>query len=104
MKSEIITNGPISCAIDATAEFEDYAGGIYSQQKTTIELNHEIAVVGWGTDPTSGISYWVGRNSWGTYWGEEGFFQMQMGSDNLGIETECTWGIPSFSEPTYKFY
>jgi len=42
--------------------------------------------------------YWIGRNSWGTYWGEWGFFRIQMYSDNLGIETDCDWGIPIVTE------
>jgi hypothetical protein len=32
----------------------------------------------------------------GTYWGEAGFFRMQMYTDNLGIEKDCTAGIPSW--------
>ncbi len=32
------------------------------------------------------------RNSWGTYWGEGGYFRILMGSDNLAIETNCDWG------------
>jgi len=31
----------------------------------------------------------LGRNFWGTAWGESGFFRIKMGSDNLGIETKC---------------
>jgi len=41
--------------------------------------------------------FWVGRNSWGTYWGINGFFRMKMGGDGLGIETVCTAGIPSLT-------
>merc|ERR1719258_267353 len=26
----------------------------------------------------------------------EGFFRIKMGSDNLAIEEDCTWGVPSF--------
>jgi len=100
MKSEIYTNGPISCGVDATAEFEAYTGGIFSQSQVMPVINHEIAVVGWGVE--NGTEYWIGRNSWGIYWGEEGFFRIQMYSDNLGIETDCTWGIPSFTEPQVK--
>jgi hypothetical protein len=31
-------------------------------------LNHAISIVGWGTDPNEG-PFWIGRNSWGSYWG-----------------------------------
>ena len=30
--------------------------------------NHVVSLIGWGTSP-SGVKYWIGRNSWGTYWG-----------------------------------
>ena len=35
----------------------------------------------------SGEEYWIGINSWGTYWGEYGFFKLPIGTDyNLGVE------------------
>ena len=30
---------------------------------------HELALVGWGVTD-AGNHYWIGRTSWGTYWGE----------------------------------
>jgi len=97
MKAEIYARGPVACGVDATPEFELYTGGVFEQHQLAPLINHEISVVGWGiTD--DGVSYWVGRNSWGTYWGEEGFFRIKMGGDNLGIERDCTWGVPSFSK------
>ena len=36
----------------------------------------------------------IGRNSWGTYWGEAGFFRIKMHGENLGIESDCTWALP----------
>ena len=61
-----------------TPAFDAYTGGIYSEVKADIELNHEIALVGYGVDADSGVEYWIGRNSWGTYWGEYGFFKIEM--------------------------
>ena len=95
MKTEIYNNGPIGCGIDATTELENYTGGIFSQAKLFPRINHEVAIVGWGVQ--SGVEFWIVRNSWGTFWGERGFFRIQMYKDNLGIETDCDWGIPDLS-------
>eukprot|EP00455_Lapot_gusevi_P042960 TRINITY_DN5170_c0_g1_i2.p1 TRINITY_DN5170_c0_g1~~TRINITY_DN5170_c0_g1_i2.p1 ORF type:complete len:601 (+),score=211.68 TRINITY_DN5170_c0_g1_i2:77-1879(+) len=94
MKAEIYARGPIGCGISVTSGFEAYTGGIYSEFSLFPMINHEISVVGWGVE--NGTAYWVGRNSWGTYWGEQGFFRIKMGSDNLAIETDCVWGVPAF--------
>jgi cathepsin X len=101
MKAELFKNGPISCGIQATDKFETtYFGGIFRDYIAVPELNHEIAVVGWGLDEESGDEYWVGRNSWGTYWGEYGFFKVPIGeaSVNMGIQTDCSAGIPSYDK------
>lgn len=74
MKSELAVHGPISCGIDATADFHAYKSGIFSQVlDSSAEINHEIEVVGYGVS-ADGQEYWIGRNSWGTYWGDYGFF------------------------------
>jgi cathepsin X len=55
MKAELYHNGPISCGIQASENFENnYKGGIWTQYIAEPELNHEIAVVGYGTDSDTG--------------------------------------------------
>jgi Papain family cysteine protease len=34
------------------------------------------------------------RNSWGEYWGEMGFFRVEMGKNLLGIEAHISWAVP----------
>ena len=59
--------------------------------ETTIspKINHYVEVVGFGSE--GGKNYWIGRNFWGTAWGEEGFFRIVRGGNNLGIEKRCFW-------------
>jgi len=100
MKADLYKYGPIACGIEVTDNFEKYTGGIYSEFKLVPMINHEISVVGWGYDEATKQDYWIGRNSWGTYWGEGGFFRMAAGVHGLGIENDCTAGIPSFTKPS----
>merc|ERR1719189_3072138 len=90
-KKENYKRGPIACGVDVTMKFLAYTGGIFSEKKLDIGINHEISVTGWGFDEESQKEYWIGRNSWGTYWGEYGFFRIEMHMNNLGIETSCFW-------------
>jgi cathepsin X len=34
------------------------------------------------------------RNSYGSYWGEDGFFRICRGVNNMGIELNADWVIP----------
>lgn len=92
MKKEIFARGPISCSIDVTDGFLAYKSGIYSESGASWP-NHILSVIGWGKT-ADGVEYWIGRNSWGTYWGEGGNFRIKMHSDNLGIEDGCAWATP----------
>jgi len=95
MLAEIYARGPISCAIDATDQLENYEGGVFSQYCLDPELNHIVSVAGWG-QTSDGTAYWIVRNSWGQPWGEQGWFRIVLGKPdyNLGIETCCNFGEP----------
>lgn len=96
MKKEIFARGPLTCGMYVTDNFENYKGGIYSEKTQSGSINHAISVVGWGKDKASGVEYWIVRNSWGTRFGLNGFFEIQMYKDNLNIDSStCYWVVPS---------
>ena len=39
-------------------------------------IDHSVTLVGYGTDDKSGDMYWLVRNSWGTSWGENGYYRI----------------------------
>jgi len=48
-------------------------------------VDHAVLLVGYGVDKK--IPYWTMQNSWGTDWGEDGYFRMQRGNDESGCES-----------------
>ena len=96
IKAEIAARGPVSCGMHVSQEFVRYRGGIFKQfTPFSWLLDHEVSLLGWGEE--GGEEFWIGRNSWGTWWGEQGLFRIAMHRHNLGIELECTWATPSLS-------
>lgn len=92
MVEEVSAWGPISCTVAVTAALHDYKSGIFIDQTGRKARDHEVEIVGYGVE--NGTKYWHIRNSWGSNWGEQGFFKLIRGVDNLGIETNCSWAGP----------
>ncbi|CAJ1349984.1 unnamed protein product [Effrenium voratum] len=89
MKREIFHRGPIVCGVDANF-LVNYTSGIVTDAGN--EIDHDIAVYGWGYDPVAEQSYWHLRNSWGEYWGEMGNARVAFGAIN--IEEDCAYAVP----------
>jgi len=96
MMAEIYARGPLACTIAVTAAVEQYTGGIIDDKTGDVSLDHEIEILGWGVE--NGVKYWIGRNSWGTFWGEHGHFRLIRGINNLGVEANCDWAVPDPSD------
>lgn len=59
---------------------------------------HAVVIVGWGKE--KGKDFWIIRNSWGTSWGDKGYFRMIRGVNNCQIEENVVAGIPDYFYPT----
>jgi cathepsin L len=96
LMTAVATIGPISVAIDAThPSFMSYRGGVYYEPRcgnTLASLDHAVLVVGYGTD--GGWDYWLVKNSWGTYWGEQGYIRMARNrNDHCGIALKASYPL-----------
>merc|ERR1719171_3414526 len=84
---EIYHRGPVACGIDANYLL-NYESGIITKKSDSTD--HVISITGWGTDPAEGL-YWIVRNSWGEYWGEQGYVRVKSGA--LALEQACAWAV-----------
>jgi cathepsin X len=97
MMKEILRGGPITCGVACSNEFTyEYKAGILEDKTGFMDIDHDVEVVGWGEE--DGVKYWHVRNSWGTYWGMNGFFKIVRGKNNLGIEADCAFVEPDISD------
>ncbi|KAG8043833.1 hypothetical protein GUJ93_ZPchr0458g22485 [Zizania palustris] len=77
-----VARQPVAVGIEANANMQFYnnTSGIYTGPCGT-KLNHAVVVVGYGRDNVNGVDYWIVKNSWGSDWGQDGFFLMRKGAD-----------------------
>jgi C1A family cysteine protease len=90
MAALLVQVGPLSACLDATP-MQSYTGGIDNPQNCDpTYIDHCITIVGYGVDSASGLAYWKIKNSWGTSWGEEGYYYLIRGTGACGINKVIT--------------
>ena len=94
---EIYKWGPVASAFKVYPDFYtfDAKNEIYEWDgKGEPVGGHAIEITGWGEE--NGKKYWQIENSWGSDWGDKGFFKMVRGKNNCGIEYNVVTAIPDF--------
>lgn len=82
--------GPVAVGIQACKSLSFYTVGIYDDPTCDgSDLNHAVLITGYGS--LDGEDFWIIKNSWGTTWGEKGFFRVARGKGAIGL------GIESFT-------
>lgn len=79
-----LEDGPVIAAMIVTPEFHTYLCGVYCSSKNvlTSRVNHAVEIVDYGTTST-GVKFWVVKNSWGDDWGEGGYFRIAREQNQL---------------------
>ena len=79
--------GVYSIAINAD-QLQNYMNGILDLDATECDpagINHAVTMVGYGINEF-GEKYWILKNSWGTDWGENGYFRVAFGKNVCGLQ------------------
>ena len=88
LKQLLFENGPFAIAINASP-LQFYLWGVFNPWFEFIcnpkELNHGVLLVGYGV--SGNTPYWIIKNSWGSGWGEKGFFRLIGGKGACGFNT-----------------
>ncbi|XP_066951282.1 uncharacterized peptidase C1-like protein F26E4.3 isoform X2 [Macrobrachium rosenbergii] len=94
---EIMHNGPVQALMTVHSDLFMYNSGIYSYSGLTGDrmkggdtATHSVRIIGWGSSRVRGsnhIKYWLVANSWGSQWGEGGYFRIKRGTNECGIES-----------------
>ena len=96
IKEALLTYGPLLTTFNVYEDFSSYSSGIYEHVWGTLVGGHAVAIVGYNDNP----GYWICKNSWGTGWGESGFFNIKYRS--CGIDNKIYYfdGVHGNIQPT----
>jgi C1A family cysteine protease len=81
IKQWISTRGPVTGCFLVYDDFFAYHTGVYRHVSGGLAGGHCVAIIGYDDSQ----SCWICKNSWGTGWGDSGFFRIAYGE--CGIDT-----------------
>lgn len=86
LQHNLVQYGPIPVGIDSSSwHLQLYESGILKASHCGKDIDHAVLVVGF--TPT----YWIIKNSWGTAWGQDGYFYLERGKNACGINSYASF-------------
>jgi len=97
MAEWLVNNAPISVGLNSIP-IQGYMFGVARPNRTFCDpgwLNHGALLVGYGVQQygSESMPYWIIKNSWGSWWGEEGYFRLYRGDGSCGVNLMCSSAI-----------
>ncbi|XP_072495245.1 cathepsin W isoform X2 [Notamacropus eugenii] len=84
MAQHLVEKGPITVTINMKL-LQNYQKGVIKPDRNCDpqHVDHSVLLVGFGH--IHNFTYWTLKNSWGSNWGEKGYFRLHRGSNACGI-------------------
>jgi C1A family cysteine protease len=80
LREALVVFGPLSIALDATAVFQSYTGGILTDPSCDPQMpDHALLLTGYNLPER----YWIVKNSWGANWGMAGYVYINSTTPNV---------------------
>ncbi|EDV20305.1 uncharacterized protein TRIADDRAFT_61245 [Trichoplax adhaerens] len=89
----LVAHGPVAIGINSVNMLH-YKGGIAHPTNKDCNpklLDHGVLIVGYGEEKST--PYWIIKNSWGTDWGEKGYYRVVRGIGACGLNKSATSAI-----------
>jgi len=83
IKQAVNDYGPVTVYMAVYDDFNYYSGGVYSWAYGDFQGLHSISIVGYNDTG----QYWICKNSWGTSWGESGYFKINYSENVLDYDS-----------------
>ncbi len=83
LKRMLHESGPVAASMAYDPRLSTYECGVYCASKQESSSRHAVEIVDYGISRV-GTPFWVVKNSWGSDWGENGFFRIRMGDLKIG--------------------
>ena len=106
IKNAIMTYGPVFTGMYASFPgFSTYNGTGCLTYAGTEAQNHAVLIVGWDDALCGGTGGWIVKNSWGTAWGDDGYFYIAYGSARIGENVSVLTGFKDYdaAEKIYHY-
>jgi len=82
IKGGLNDHGPLYTQMAVYNDFFSYTSGVYSHSSGSLAGYHAVLIVGYNDSS----QYFIVKNSWGTGWGESGFFRIAYSELNSAVD------------------
>ena len=106
IKAAVQTYGPVYTSMYASFPgFSTYDGNGCLSYTGPEDPNHGVLIVGFDADLCgTGVGGWIVKNSWGTGWGDNGYFYIQYENARIGESSNVITGYTDYDPNMTMYY